>query len=162
MAAYTISNQNAGSAQNLTSSYKSILSIGAATGATTLRRGWVMEWEIGADNVPNATDCPISWSWDTQTAAGTGSALTPLANDIGGGDAAALLVYTANYTAEGTITASSNLWYMGLNQRASYRVQMRDEWSALIVPAVNLKGPTLRAKSPNYASTVGARALVRE
>ena len=41
-------------------------------------------------------------------------------------------------------------------------VQMRDEWSALIVPAVNLKGLAMRAKSPNYASTVGWRGLVRE
>lgn len=162
MAAFTISNLNAGSQQNLSSSYKTILSVGAATGATTLRRGWLMEWEIGADNVPNATDCPISWSVDTMTAAGTATSLTPLVNDIGGGDAAALLSYLANYTAEPTVTASSNLWYLPLNQRASYRVQMRDEWSAIIVPAVNLKGPVLRAKSPNYASTVGWRALIRE
>ena len=162
MAAYTISNQNAGSAQNLTSTYKTIIGINAATGATTLRRGWTLEWEIGPDNVPNATDCPISWSIDVMTAAGTGTALTPQVNDIGGGDAAALLTYTANYTAEPTVTASSNLWYMGLNQRASYRVQMRDEWSAIVTPAVNLKGPVIRAKSPNYTSTVGVRALHRE
>ena len=162
MPAYTISNRNAGSQQNLASSFKSILAINAATGATTLRRAWVMEWEIGADAVPNSTDCPISWSIDTMTAAGTGTALAPLPNDIGGGDAAALLTYTANYTAEPTVTSSSNLWYMGLNQRASYRVQMRDEWSAIIVPAVNLKGPVFRALSPNYASTVAWRALVRE
>jgi hypothetical protein len=162
MAAYVISNQNAGSAQNLSSSYKTIIGLNAATGATTLRRGWIMEWEIGPDNVPNATDCPISWSIDVMTAAGTGSALTPQVNDIGGGDAAALLTYTANYTAEPTVTANSNVWYMGLNQRASYRVQMRDEWSAIICPAVNLKGPVIRAKSPNYASTVGVRGLVRE
>ena len=162
MAAYTISNQNAGSAQNLTSTFKTIIGINAATGATTLRRGWTMEWEIGPDNVPNATDCPLSWSIDVMTAAGTGSALTPQVNDIGGGDAAALLTYTANYTAEPTVTASSNLWYMGLNQRASYRVQMRDEWSAIITPAVNLKGWACRAKSPNYGSTVGWRMLIKE
>lgn len=159
MPAYKISNQNAGSAQNLTSSYKTIIGINAATGATTLRRGWLMEFEIGPDNVPNATDCPISWSIDVMTAAGTGSALTPSVDDS---DAAALLVYTANYTAEPTVTASSNQWYMGLNQRASYRIQLRDEWSAIIVPAVNLKGPVIRAKSPNYTSTVGTRGLIRE
>lgn len=162
MAAYTFSNQNAGTPQNLSSSFKTIIGINAATGATTLRRGWITEFEIGVDNVPNATDCPVSWSIDTMTAAGTGTSLTPLVNDIGGGDAAALLVYTANYTAEPTVTASSNLWYMGLNQRASYRIQLRDEWSSIIVPAVNLKGPVIRAKSPNYASTVGTRGLIRE
>ncbi len=162
MASYTFSNQNAGTPQNLTSTYKTIIGINAATGAATLRRGWVLEWEIGPDNVPNATDCPIQWSIDVMTAAGTGTALTPQVNDIGGGDAAAQLTYTANYTAEPTVTASSNLWYMGLNQRASYRIQLRDEWSSIIVPAVNLKGPVFRAKSPNYTSTVGVRGLIRE
>lgn len=162
MAAYTFNNQNAGSPQNLGSSYKTLIGVNAATGATTLRRGWVMEWEIGPDAVPNSTDCPISWDISVMTAAGTASALTAQVNDIGGSDAAALLTYNANYTAEPTVTASSSLWYMGLNQRASYRVQMRDEWSAVIVPAVNLKGPVFRAKSPNYASTAGCRGLIRE
>lgn len=164
MASYVISNQNGGSPQVLGAAYKTILSAAAATGATTLRRGWILEWEVGADNVPNATDCAISFSIDVMTAAGTGTSITAAANpnDIGGGDAAALLSYIANYTAEPTVTANSNLWYMGLNQRASYRIQMRDEWSSMIVPAVNLKGPVMRAKSTNYASTVGWRALARE
>lgn len=162
MAAYTISNQNGGTPQNLSSSYKTILSIGAATGATTLRRGWLMEWEVGADGARQTTSIAIAWSIDTQTAAGTATTITPLPNDIGGGDAAALLTYLANYTAEGTITASSNLWYLPLDQQASYRVQMRDKFSSIIVPAVNLKGPSMRAKSATYASTVGWRALVEE
>jgi hypothetical protein len=162
MSVYTISNQNAGTPQVLSSSYKTILSVNAATGATTLRRGWLMEWEIGASDVPNATDCPILWDVSEQTAAGTATALTPRPNDVGGGDAAALLSYNANYTAEGTVTASSSAWGLPLNQRASYRVQMRDEYHSPVVPAVNLKGFALRAKSPSYASTVSWRALVKE
>lgn len=164
MAAYVASNQNGGTPQVLTTTYKSQLGVNAATGATTLRRGWVMEWEIGATDVPNATDCPITWDISVMTAAGTATDITTATNpnDIGGGDAVALLKYTANYTVEPTVTANSQLWCMPLNQRASYRVQMRDEWSAIIVPAVNLKGPIMRAKSPNYASTVAWRALVRE
>lgn len=162
MSAFTISNQNAGSPQNLSSSYKSILIAKAATGATTLRRIWIMEWEIGASDVPNATDCPINWDFSEQTADGTATALTPRLNDVGSLDAAALGTYATNATVEGTITASSQGWGLPLNQRASYRVQMRDEFHSLIVPAVNLKGFALRAKSPNYASTVMARALVKE
>lgn len=162
MATYTFSNQNAGTAQNLSTSYKTILLATAATGATTLRRGWIMEWEIGAADVPNATDCPILWDMSEQTAAGTITSLTPRLNDLGGGDAAALLVYGANATAEGTVTASSQGWGLPLNQRASYRIQMRDERNAMIVPAVNLKGWAMRAKSPNYASTVSWRALIQE
>jgi hypothetical protein len=162
MSAYTISNQNAGSPQNLGAAYKTILAWNAATGATTLRRTWLLEAEVGADNVPNATDCNIAWSIDVMTAAGTGSALTPQPNDIGGGDAAALATYTANYTAEPTVTANSNLFYLPLNQRASQRIQLRDEYRAIIGPAVNLKGPVVRAKSPNYASTVGVSGIVME
>ena len=162
MAQYTISNLNAGTAQNLASTAKTILAVTAVTGATTLRRGWIMEWEIGASDVPNATDCPINWSMEEQTAAGTITSLTPRFNDLGGGDAAALLTYTANATIEGTVTATSWGWNLPLNQRASYRIQMRDNWSAMIVPAVNAKGWAMRAKSPNYASTVSWRALVQE
>jgi hypothetical protein len=162
MASYVANNLNAGSQQNLGTGFKSLLGIAAATGATTLRRGWIMEWEIGANDVPNATDCQINWDISTQTAAGTGSSLTPLVNDIGGGDAAALLTYLANYTIEPTVTASSSLWYMGLNQRASYRIQMRDDVSAIIIPAVNAKGVAMRAKSTNYQSIAGWRALVKE
>lgn len=162
MSAYTITNVNAGTPQALSATAKTILAVTAATGATTLRRGWIMEWEIGASDVPNATDCPIVWDISEQTAAGTSTALTPRFNDLGGGDAAALLVYSSNFTAEGTVTATSAAWILPLNQRASYRVQMRDEYHSLIVPAVNLKGFAMRAKSPNYASTVAWRALVKE
>lgn len=162
MSAFTISNLNAGSQQNMTTSFKSVLIAKAATGATLLRRIWIMEWEIGASDVPNPTDCPIVWDISEQTADGTASALTPRLNDVGSGDAAALGTYAANATAEGTVTASTQAWGMPLNQRASYRVQMRDEFHSLIVPAVNLKGFAFRAKSPNYTSTVAWRGLVKE
>jgi hypothetical protein len=162
MANFVVSNQNAGSAQNLSSTYKTIIGENAATGATTLRRSWLMEWEFGTDGARQTTSIAVAYSIDVMTAAGTGSALTPQVNDIGGGDAAALATYTANYTAEPTVTANSNLWYMPLDQQASYRVQMRDQFSAIIGPAVNLKGWVCRAKSATYASTVGWRALVQE
>ena len=162
MALYAVNNQNAGTPQSLSSSYKSINIITAATGATTLRRGWVYEFEIGADAVPNSTDCPISWDISVQTAAGTATSNTPNPVDIGGGDAAALLTYASNATAEGTITANSSLFYMPLNQRASQKIAFRDEKSSIVVPAVNLKGVAMRAKSPNYTGTVGWQAYVAE
>jgi hypothetical protein len=141
MPAYTLNNQNAGTPQNIGTTVGAatgtILSAAAATGATTLRRIWLMEWEIGATGVPNSTDCPINVGHLRADGGGTSTAITPRANDVGGGDAAALGTYAANYTAAGTVTASSSAWFIGLNQRASYRIQMRDEWSALIVPAVN-------------------------
>jgi len=163
MALYAASNANCSVApQALTTTYKSQLIITAATGATTLRRGWMYEFEIGAISVPNSTDCPIQYDVSTQTAAGTATAITPLPLDIGGGDAAALLVYTANATAEGTITAYSSLFNIGLNQRASQRWIARDEKSAIIIPAVNLKGVACRALSPNYTGTVSWQSYVAE
>jgi hypothetical protein len=162
MAQYAFNNQLGGTPQNLSSSYKTILVVTAATGATTLRRGWIYEIEIGADSVPNSTDCPINWDISAQTAPGTATAITPQPVDQGGGDAAALLTYAANATAEGTITANSSVFYMPLNQRASQRWIARDEKSAIIVAATNLKGWAMRAKSPNYASTVGWQAYITE
>lgn len=162
MPQYAFNNQLAGTPQNLSSSFKTINVVTAATGATTLRRGWIYEFEVGADNVPNATDCPIMWSIDQQTGAGTATAITPVPIDQGGGDAAALLTYAANATAEGTITASTTVFYLGLNQRASQRWIARDKASSIIVAAVNLKGWAMRAKSPNYASTVGWHCYIEE
>lgn len=166
MAAFTLNNLNAGTPQSISTTAGAatscIWSAGAATGATTLRRIWIMEWEIGATAVPNSTDCPIMWDISQQTAAGTATSIVPIPNDQGGGDAAALGTYNVNYTAIGTITASTSIWHLALNQRASYRVQMRDEYHAIIVAATNLKGWTGRAWSPNYASTVNWRALVKE
>jgi hypothetical protein len=162
MSAYTITNVNAGSPQNLSSTYKSILSMNAATGATTLRRGWIMEWEIGASDVPNATDCPINWDISEQTAAGTATALTPRVQRLGGGDAAALLDLCRQLTPSRAPSPRPR-------RRGSFRSTSAPPTasrcamnSTLIVPAVNLKGFALRAKSPNYASTVSWRALVKE
>lgn len=162
MPSYTVNNQNAGSPQSLSSSYKSIISIGAATGATTLRRVWITEVEWGATDVPNATDCPILFDISAQTAAGTATSLTPQLTDQGGGDAAALGTYLANYSAEGTITSSSSVFFKSINQRASDKQWWRDKATCPIIAAVNLKGWTMRAKSPNYASTVGVQASVEE
>lgn len=162
MPQFAFSNQLGGTPQNLSSTYKTIWRATAATGATTLRRGWIYEFEMGADSVPNSTDCPIMWDISSQTAAATDTTITPLPNDQGGGDAAALLAYGANATVEGTITANSSVFYMPLNQRASQRWIARDEKSAIIIAAVNLKGFAGRAKSPNYAATVGWQAYITE
>jgi hypothetical protein len=87
MALYSTNNRLAGSQQNLSSSYKTIIAMTAATGAATLKRGWIYEAEVGADGAPNATDCAIVWDWSRQTAAGTSTAATP--NPLDAADAAA-------------------------------------------------------------------------
>lgn len=150
MALYSMNNTQAGSQQNLSSSYKTIVSLTAATGAATLKRGWIYEWEVGADGAPNSTDCTIVWDWSRQTTLGTGTSNTPSPLDLA--DTAAGLVSTINYTVEPTITAS--LMTVALNQRNSQRWIARDEKSALIVPATNVAGVAGRAKSATFTSTV--------
>jgi hypothetical protein len=163
MSSFTINNRNAGSLQSIsTVEGKTLLSWNAATGATTLRRVWLTEIEWGANDVPNATDCNITLTIARITAAGTGSALTPRLTDDGGGDAAALATYTANYTAEPTFTASTFVFAKPVNQRASDKQWWRDKATCPISAAVNLQGYGVRAYSPNYASTVIANAHVEE
>lgn len=162
MPLYAAVNTNAGSQQNMASAYKTLLAWAAATGATTLRRGWLWEWEIGAADVPNSTDCPINIDFSLQTAAGTATTLTPNPTDSGGGDAAALLAYVANATVEPTYTASSSLQAISINQRATQRWIAKDKASCLVSAAVNAKGIGVRVKSPNYASIMAATCYIEE
>lgn len=150
MALYSTSNKQGGAQANLSSTAATIVSITAATGAATLKRGWIYEWEVGADGAPNATDCAILYDWTRQSTLGTGTNVTP--SPLDSADTAAGLVSTVNYTVEPTTGVI--LMAVALNQRNSQRWIARDEKSALIVPATNVAGIVGRARSPTYASTV--------
>jgi hypothetical protein len=163
MASYTINNQNAAnSTAVLSSSYKTLLSCGATTGATTLRRIWITEMEWGATDVPNSTDCPILLDMSVYTAIGTGNSLIPVKTDNGGGDANALGQYNANFTGEPTYTSVSSVFFKSINQRASDKQWWRDQATCPISPAITISGFGMRFKSPNYASTMGVQASVIE
>jgi len=165
MPSYTINNQNAATATSvLTTSFKTFLTAGATTGATTLRRIWVTELEWGANDVPNATDCAINLDMSVYTTAGTMSALTPVKTDggLGGPDAAALGTYQGNATAEPTYNANSSVFFKSINQRASDKQWWRDKATCPISPAVTVNGWGVRLKSSNYAGTVGTQASVEE
>ena len=147
---YALSNQAAGTPQAMTTTYKTLLSLTAATGATTLRRGFVYDFMFGSDGTP--ADNALVYKLDRQTSVGTGSAAVPAPLDPG--DAAGLLVGTTNNTIEPTVTAATQLVEVPVNQRASYR------WVAapggeLVIPATNVAGIGARAKSPAYTGTVG-------
>lgn len=147
---YAIDNDFGGTKQNLSSSYKTTVSLTAATGATTLRRAMIYEISAGAYDVPNATDCPIIGKIDRQTDVGTATAGT--AAPLDGGDAAALITENLNNTVEPTVTGATILQPWTLNQRAGFLWQAAPG-SELVVPATNTAGLGVRAKSPNYAST---------
>lgn len=158
MALYSISNTMAGTQQAVATAYKTLVSLTAAT--ASLRRAWIYEVDVGASAVPNATDCEIVWQWSRQTAAGTSTAGTPVPLDSA--DTAAGTVGSLNFTAEGTVTASSELLTLALNQRNSQRWIARDEKSALIIPATNLAGIACRAKSSTYTGTAVSSQMFAE
>lgn len=163
MALWSVNNlQNATPAQtNLTTTFKTVLSLAAAT--ATLRRAFIYEYDFGADGVPNATDCAIAWDISAQTAAGTPVVMTCVALDQADVPAGSGSVAGGNHSAEPTITATSSRFAFGANQRASYRWQVNPGGPGeLVVPATNLAGYALRAKSTNYASTALATFFFRE
>jgi hypothetical protein len=148
---YALGTGTAGTQQAMTTSYKTLFSITAATGATTLRRGFLYDISFGTDGTP--ADNNMTYKIDRQTTVGTGTSATPAPLDVG--DAAALLTGTANHTIEPTVTAATQLLEVAVNMRATYR------WIAapdgqLVVPATNVAGLGARAKSTAYTGTVVA------
>jgi hypothetical protein len=93
------------------------------------------------------------------TADGTGSAITP--NALDPADAAAAGTAKANYTVEPTVTANSSVFYVGVNQRASYR-WVAAPGSELVYPATANNGLVGRARSGGYTGTATMKCLVEE
>lgn len=156
MAQFSTHNRQGGAQQNLTTTFKTLMQLSAATAA--LRRGWLYEWEVGADGAPNASDCAIVWDFSRSSTIGTGTGVTP--SPLDAADPAAGTVSTINHTVEPTIGVS--LMSVALNQRNSQRWVARDDKSALIIPATNLAGISARALSPVYTSTGVVTAMFAE
>jgi len=157
MAKYAVSNGTGGTPQAMTTTYKTIWDLTAATGATTLRKAFVYDMTFGADGTP--ADNAITWKVDRQTTTGTRTAATPAPLDAG--DAAALITAGVNTTIEPTVTASTQLLEIAANQRATYR-WVAAPGSELVVPATNVTGIGGRAKSPAYTGTVVGSVLFYE
>lgn len=162
MALYGVTNVSAAAPalNNVSTSVKTMLQAAAQTSG--IRRAFVYEMTVGASGVPNATDCEIAWTAIKQTTAGTGGvALT--ASAIDQADAATATVCLGSLTAEPTGAETGVLWTLGANQRASYRwVVAPGGPGELVIPATNLAGIGIRAKSSNYASTVNVGMMFRE
>ena len=156
MSCYSASNLLAGTQQALSTAYKTLLALTAAT--ATLTSAEVYEIAVGADGTP--ADNGLTYDLSRQTAAGTSTAITPTL--LNSAKRAAGIVGSGNFTAEGTITAASSLWAMPLNQRASFRWVAYGPDSELIIPATNLAGVALRAKSPAYTGTAVGEMKFRE
>jgi hypothetical protein len=157
MAKYALTNSVAGSTQQaITSTFKTLISIAAST-VTALRRGKVYDLLVGTNGTP--ADNYMVWDVSRSTATGTATALVP--RDLDPADAAALCAAGCNHTVEPTYTADTSVFYIGVNQRASYR------WVAapggeLLFPATADNGLGLRTLSGGYTGTVAVSAHYEE
>ena len=156
MAKYAVANPSTG-ATAVAAAYKTLLSVNASTGATP-RRGKIYDLLVGTDGTP--ADNFMTWdvSRITSTVAGAVS-FTP--NALDPADAAADSQAFTNHTAEATITSSSSLFVVGVNQRASYR------WVAapggeLLWPATTANGLVVRVLSGGYTGTATATVHFEE
>jgi hypothetical protein len=157
MANYSIDNLLGGTQQATSSTYKTQISMTAASG-TALRRIKLYDLLLGTNGTP--ADNYIEWDVSRQTAAASGGT-TATALPLDPADAAALTVCYIDPTGEGTVTANSTLFYIGVNQRASYR-WVAAPGSELVGPATNLAGLAGRARSGGYTGTVTMTMLFQE
>lgn len=155
MSNYGANNSLGGTQQNLSTSFKTLLALTAAT--ASLRRAFIYDVLFGCDGTP--ADGAADYDASRQTAAGTSTSVTPTADDPA--DAAAGTVGAANFTAEGTITSNSAALFIAANTRATVR-WVASEKRELVIPATNLAGFALRAKASGYTSTAAAMVKFHE
>ena len=159
MANYALTNgstSNAGTEQPTATTY--VGAILGVTGANSApRRVKIYDILIGTNGTP--ADNFMEWTVDRVTLASTATAATPLPLDTG--DAAAVSTCTINSSTFGTITAKSQVFYIGVNQRASYR-WVAAPGSELVSPATSSAGFQLRTRSGGYTGTATGNILFQE
>ena len=150
MAKYAITNgsTSGGGTQQATATAYTGAILGVSAQGTTPRRIKVYDVLIGTNGTP--ADNFLEWDISRITASSTTTVLA--AQPLDPADAAALTVATVNSSTFGTITSGSNVFYVGVNQRASYR------WVAapggeLVSPATSSNGFQLRCRSGGYTGT---------
>lgn len=186
MAMFSVSNSTitgqGGTSQTMTTTMKSIVALVVGTsnsvnapsaGAvliTQARRGKLSDILIGTNTTPG--DTVVQWDVCRLTAFGssiitnTGGLSSVSSNyslDVADYNIAATVV--VNSSAETNITASVELWGVGINQRASYR-WVAAPGSELVWPAVSCQGLDLRAMGPagggSFAGGVTATTIISE
>jgi hypothetical protein len=154
MARYTANNDLGGTLQSLTTSYKTMMTLTAAT--ATLTSAEIYEVIVGLGGAAYAaTDTSFEADVSAVTAIGTGTTITP--NKLDSTRRAAGTVGTANHTAEPTVTANSSVLKFALNQRATQRwVTVPDTKTGFEIPATNLAGFAIRIKSAGFTGAFGS------
>lgn len=154
MANYSIANSTlggTGTQQAMAATYKTLVCVYASTTGTAslVRRGKLYDILIGTNGT--AADNAMEWDVARMTAPSTSALIS--ANPLDPADAAMASGSIANSTTEGTYTSSGEVWYVGVNQRASYR-WVAAPGSEIVYPATSSAGLGLRARSPTgYTGT---------
>lgn len=159
MAKYGITNgstSNAGTQQPTTTSYVGAL-IGLTGANSAPRRIKIYDLLIGTNGTP--ADNFMEFDISRVTLASTATSATPQPLDQA--DATSLTTTTVNSSTFGTITANTNLFYVGINQRASYR-WVAAPGSELVSPATSSAGFQLRCRSGGYTGTATGTILFEE
>jgi hypothetical protein len=154
MAKFSTNTAIAGTPQAASASTLTTLTAVAASSGP--HRGKLYDLSFGTLGTP--ADNSYAFSIIRQTAAGTGgSAAGPLALDLA--DANLTSVCLANPTANGTI--SGVLFYLGINQRASYR-WVAAPGSELVWPATANNGLALQVASASGTAITTGEMMVEE
>jgi hypothetical protein len=153
MANFAISNSTlggVGTQQAMTTTYKTLVCVYASTTGTTslVRRGKIYDILVGTNGTP--ADNAMEFSMGRMTAPSTSSIISAQPLDLA--DAVMASGAVANSTTEGTFTSSAEVFYVGINQRASYR-WVAAPGSEIVYPATSSAGVALRARSPAYIQT---------
>jgi len=152
VANYAVSNTLGGAIGAITSTHKTQV---AVTGVTASRR--IKWYDLSFGTIGTPADQTYEYDVSRQTAAGTSTTVTP--NSLDPADAACDAVGTVNFAAEGTTTSASSIFYLGTNQRASYR-WVAAPGSELVSPgATFLAGLRFAARSAS-GGTAGVTAYV--
>lgn len=139
-----------GTQQSVTTTYKTLLSVVGAQSAP--RRGKIYDLMVGTNGTP--ADSTVEWDIARITALSSTGGTTIVALALDPADAACLATCTANSTTEGTVTANSDVLYIGTNARASYR-WVAAPGSELVWPATSCAGFVLRAKGSYTGTATG-------
>ena len=150
MSNYAITNGSTtggGTQQSMTTTYVGAI-LGITAPGATPRRFKIYDVLIGTNGIP--ADNFIEWDISRVTASSTATILAAQPLDLA--NAAAVTTCTVNSSAHALITTGSNVFYLGANQRASYR-WVASPGGELVAPATSSAGFQLRARSGGYTGT---------
>ncbi len=158
MANYVITNgSSAATPITASTTYEGVL---RSVAGATARRGKLYDILVGTAGTPadNAMEFQVARCTTGTTNVGGGTLTT--VQPLDPADAAALTVTVINASQTPTISAV-NVWYIGMNQRASYR-WVCAPGSEIVWPATTSNGVTLEGRSAAYTGSLTGTWMFQE